>query len=90
MNNITMCQYMNNRIFTVEYNSEQECVEIHLNEDGAAELMRVLQECRESDSNEHVHLLTPSWGGNMLTEMKQNESAESKLINHLKIMYWKK
>lgn len=86
---MNMSQYMNDKIFTVEYDSEQECVEIHLDENGAAELMRVLQECRESASNEHVHLFTPSWGGNMLTETKQNEGAESKLINHLKIMYWK-
>ena len=80
---------MNDKIFTVEYDMEQECIEIHLNPQGVAELINILSRCAQSSVDEHIHLFTPSWGGVGLTEEKQNMSDQSKLINHLKIMYWK-
>ena len=34
---------------------------------------------------DHEHLMTPSWAGNELTEVKQG-SAEYELVNHLRLV----
>lgn len=65
---------------------DQEKIEIHTNKDGLKYLIDELTNLYNSKKNEHYHLMTPAWGGNELTEEKQNE--ESNLINHVKIILW--
>jgi len=36
----------------------------------------------------HLHLMTPEWGGEELSAEKQQLSEQYKLIHHLKILYW--
>lgn len=77
-----------NNMLTVEYNDKDECVELHFNKNGAMYMINILNQCIRLSHNEHYNLFTPSWGGNELFEEKQNTDDASKLINHLKIMFW--
>lgn len=77
-----------NKIFTVEYNDNDECVEIHIDKNGALELLDILNQCIKSSQNDHFHLLAPSWGGQELTDTMQNIDDSIKPISHLKIIYW--
>ncbi len=78
-----------NKIFTIEIDEQGELVEMHLNKEGAEYLRDILNRVIEVNSDDHLHLMTPDWGGNELTEEKQNKSDTVKLIHHLKLMYWK-
>ena len=75
-------------MFTVEYNDKDECVELHFNKNGAMRMIDILNQCIKLSRNEHYNLFTPSWGGNELSEEKQNTDDTCILINHLKIMFW--
>jgi hypothetical protein len=68
-------------LLTVELNREGECVEIFCDREGFEVLQRALDGLRRK--GDHVHLMTPSWAGNELTEDKQIESNE--LVHHLRI-----
>jgi hypothetical protein len=78
-----------NKIFTIEIDEQGELVEMHLNKEGAEYLRDILNRVIEVNSDDHLHLMTPDWGGNELTEEKQNQSDTVKLIHQLKLMYWK-
>jgi len=77
------------KLFTIEWNQKEENVEVHLNESGITYLRNVLNKLVEANIQDHIHLMTPNWGGAELTQEKQNQSNDVKLINHLKIVYWK-
>ena len=79
---------MNKKMFTVEYNDGDECLELHFNKKGAMYMINILNQCINTPGNEHFHLFTPAWGGGELSEEMQNTDEAYKLINHLKIVYW--
>jgi hypothetical protein len=76
------------KIITLELDSNRELVEMHLNKAGAEYLLKLFQSLAQSETDTDCHLMTPEWGGNELTEDAQNLGGETKLINHLKILYW--
>ncbi len=77
------------KILTLEFNKQAEFIELHFNKEGAEYLKNILTKLIENDEEEHVHLMTPDWGGNELDAKQQNTSNDFKLIHQLKIMYWK-
>ena len=64
---------------TVEY--VDDVVEIFADREGLDSLIQTLQRLRERGG--HDHLMTPSWAGHELTEVKYDPA--STLINHLRI-----
>lgn len=75
---------MSDRILTFELSADGDELEIHGDITGLKDLSRVIQ--RAIDAHEHEHLMTPSWGGNELTEECQGKS--SRLINKVTIHIW--
>ncbi|GAC42104.1 Imm32 family immunity protein [Paenibacillus popilliae] len=75
---------MKNRWVTFEYNDRDEKIEIHANELGLKFLISQLEKLLIEKSD--LHLMTPSWGGDELSEEKQCET--NKLISHVKIFHW--
>ena len=73
-----------NKLLTFELDESGECLEIHGNKEGLQELINTLKQALEAD--DHMHLMTPSWGGDNLTEIKQGN--DNKLINHVKVFSW--
>lgn len=76
------------KILTVELDQRGELIELHLNKPGAEYLKNLLVRLIEENQDEHLHLMTPNWGGDELSEAQQNSGENMKLMNHLKIMYW--
>lgn len=62
--------------------NEQGEVEIYLDEEGLNFLLSQLAFLMQKKTD-HVHFMTPSWGGDELTENKQNKS--NLLAHHLRI-----
>jgi Immunity protein 32 len=56
-------------------------VEIYCDSDGLRELSRQIQFLQSSET--HVHLMTPAWAGQELTEVPQGNGTT--LIHHLRI-----
>lgn len=78
-----------NRLLTLELNKQDESIEIHLNERGAEYLKSILDNLISHKQDEHIHLMTPNWGGKELSNDQQNLNDNIELLHHLKIMYWK-
>lgn len=68
-------------ILTVEHDEKHENVDIFCDKEGIELLLKKLTFLINNGG--HVHLMTPSWAGNELTEDKQG--TDTVLINHLKI-----
>jgi hypothetical protein len=68
-------------ILTVEYSPKAEDVEIFCDREGLEVLLKKLNFLGKNGG--HVHLMTPSWAGNELTEETQGNGTD--LINHLRI-----
>jgi hypothetical protein len=73
-----------NKILTFEISTEKDELEIHLDDDGLDLLISELSGLR--NKHDHLHLMTPSWGGHELTEEKQGKS--NMLINQVNIYHW--
>lgn len=71
----------------VVQNTDKSCMEIHLDAHGIRLLKRLLDQLTSAGANEHVHLMTPDWGGNELDNEPQSEGAE--IVNKLDIYLWK-
>ena len=56
-------------------------VEIYCDEQGLDELLRQLQYLKTGES--HIHLMTASWAGHELDEVRHGE--ETVLVHHLKV-----
>ena len=78
---------MSKKFLTFELDKKGETVEIHGNSEGLTSLLKGLQNLLYEGKQDHLHLMTPSWGGEELTEEKQGEN--NKLINGVKIFFWK-
>jgi hypothetical protein len=74
--------------FLLVFESEVECdqIEVHGDAEGIRMLIQKLETLLSME--EHIHLKTPGWGGNELTEEVQGEKHH--LIKHVKIFCWKK
>lgn len=77
------------KIFTIEFDKQDETIELHLNKVGAEYLKGVLDKLIYNNQNDHIHLMTPEWGGGELSADQQNLGDDIKLMHQLKIMYWK-
>lgn len=71
-------------LLTFEYDDDNEKIEIHANKKGLDLLKKQIEKLLLNESD--THLMTPSWGGEELTEEKQGN--KTKLINHVKIFRW--
>jgi len=70
-----------------EWDEKREVLEIHTNRKGLEALILQLQMLLNTKAdNDHMHMMTPLWGGEELTSERQNETA--KLINHVEIFRW--
>lgn len=75
---------MSDRLLTFELLADGDQLEIHGDIAGLQDLSHIIQ--RAIDAHQHEHLMTPSWGGNELTEETQGKG--SKLINKVTIHIW--
>ncbi len=78
------------KTFTIELDKKGQTLEMHLDKEGAEYLKGVLDKVIKLDRQDHLHLMTPDWGGEELTSEKQNKSKEVELLHQLKIVYWNK
>ncbi len=79
---------ISSKSLSFEWDEKREVLEIHTNQKGLEALISRLQILLNTkDDNDHMHMMTPEWGGEQLTSERQNETA--KLINHVKIFRWK-
>ena len=76
------------KIFTLELDQQDETIEMHLNKAGAEYLRNLLDKLISNNQKEHLHLMTPDWGGDELSNDQQNLSPDINLLHQLKIMYW--
>ena len=74
------------KLLTVEM--DKDSVEIHFNNEGVDFLISALELLKQSKSNNHSHFMTNDFGGNELTNIKQNEDYKTNLVHHLKLFYW--
>lgn len=80
---------MSDKLFTVEAIPDEEKVEIHLDDNGLTLLIEQLELLKKSKDNDHLHFFTNKFGGDELTNEKQNQSLNAIFIHHLKIFLWK-
>ena len=63
------------------WEEEGALVELYLDAEAVDDIMQQLQKLRKS--GDHVHLMTPSWGGAFLTEEPQVKG--NTIVHHLRI-----
>lgn len=73
-------------LIKIEWDSSREILEIHGNQKGLEKLKNVIDDLLSKNGNDHVHLMTESWGGNELSN--ETQCPESETINHVKIFRW--
>lgn len=59
-------------------------VEIYCDRDGFDTLMKCFKQIENGES--HVHLMSPSWAGNELSEEPQGKDSSTVLVHHLCII----
>jgi hypothetical protein len=74
------------RLLTFEWDPEGKALKINGNRKGLEELLDSISWLLKRGEQDHVHMMTPEWGGNGLTSEKQDPDAL--LINHVKIINW--
>lgn len=77
---------MNEKLLSVEADATREIVELHVDRRGLDYLIEMLNRLRNEPSPEHVHLMSPEWGGDGLTGPRQNP--EYLAAKHLKVCLW--
>ena len=75
-----------NYLLTFEWDSDNEILEIHGNGKGLEKLKNAIDSLIDKTDNDHIHLMTKSWGGDELSDDKQ--CLENALINHVKLFKW--
>jgi hypothetical protein len=71
---------------TIEKESE-DVIHIHANKKGLQFLKSEIEYLLSSDSNNHTHLFTESWGGSELTE-ELPHSNQTNIVHHIKLFKW--
>lgn len=77
-----------NKLLTFELDEKGELLEIHANKDGLCFLKEKIDVLIKAQTNDHIHMMVPSWGGKELSEDKQCK--ENVLIPHVKVFKWDK
>ena len=73
-----------NICFQIICSEKSEKIEILLNDKGADIFIDVLKSLKELKEEDHFHLMSPSWGGETLSE-DIPVVPNNKLVHHLKI-----
>jgi hypothetical protein len=76
------------KVLTLELDQRGETVELHLNKAGIEYLKNILDRLISNNQNDHLHLMTPDWGGGELSSEQQNLGPDIKTLHQLKIVYW--
>ncbi|UTW45363.1 immunity protein 32 [bacterium SCSIO 12696] len=71
-------------LLSFELSQDGDELSIHFDDLGLNNLISVLLQIKEKAG--HEHLMTPSWGGNELSEDRQSE--ESRLLNRITLHKW--
>jgi len=71
-------------LLTFEISKDGDELNVHCDDIGLEKLLLVLS--RLKGNAQHEHLMTPSWGGNELSEELQSE--DSQLLNKVTIHKW--
>ena len=79
---------MNEKQLSVECDASREVVELHLNRPGLDYLIDVLIHLRDAQAPDHVHIMSPDWGGNGLTGEAVNQNVDFVAAKHLKVCLW--
>jgi hypothetical protein len=77
---------MSNRLLTFECDGQRQVVEVHANQEGLDYLIEALSRLRDSAIPDHIHMMTPAWGGQELSETNQN--VEFAHLQHVKVCKW--
>jgi hypothetical protein len=75
-------------VLTFEIKKSGDEIEVHCDHDGLQALKEQLDFLMTQSASMHVHLATPSWAGNELTEEPQG--VHGRLIHQVTIHLWKK
>jgi hypothetical protein len=73
-------------MLTFEWDKDSGKLEIHADSEGLQDLVTQIEKLQSIKGNEHLHLMTEDWGGEELSDDKQNEKSE--LIHHVEIFKW--
>ncbi len=73
-------------LLTFEWDEQNELLEIHGNQEGLNSFKNEIELLLKSTNEDHIHLQSPSWGGQELSDKKLNE--QNKLISNVKIFKW--
>jgi hypothetical protein len=77
---------MSEKLLSVECDGSRESVELHMDRHGLDYLIDILVKLRNEQPPEHLHLMSPDWGGDGLTGPPQNP--EYIAAKHLKLCLW--
>jgi len=77
---------MNEKLLSVECDASREVVELHMDRRGLEYLIDVLTRLQHASPPEHLHLMSPEWGGDGLTGLPQNPDYVA--AKHLKVCLW--
>lgn len=72
-------------MLTFELN-DAETLDVHGDREGLLRLASILTQLAESKEPDHVHLMTPDWGGTTLSAEPQG--FDSTLFKHVKVCVW--
>jgi hypothetical protein len=75
---------MEDKLLTFEISRDCDEIEIHGDEKGLGHLIELITKVLEY--RQHDHWMTPSWGGDELSEELQNP--ENKIINKVTLHIW--
>jgi hypothetical protein len=75
---------MSKFLLTFELDKEFEQIDVHFDEVGLEQLILILQNLR--GVSDHDHMMTPSWGGDQLSDEPQSD--QTKLINKVTLHKW--
>ncbi len=73
-------------LLAFEWDPEKQVLEIHANRMGLEKFKNDLESLINVPGNDHIHLMTPLWGGDELTADAQSEN--DIVVNHVKIFKW--
>lgn len=73
-------------LLTFELGPDGEELEIHLDQRGLSELIRILSRLAQAKGQSHDHLMTPAWGGVELSEQRQGEA--NRLLHKVTVRLW--
>lgn len=74
-------------LLTFEMLANGKEIELHTDSAGLDYLIKALQDLRDLTAPDHLHLMTDDWGGNSLSNEKQN-LGDVKLAHHVKVFKW--